>query len=107
MIDTAVPPPSNPNWRAGIFRGTAGQFAPLEELPTGWIAICILSVGDSKWPELNDTIDATKRDKMNAWLTAPENNFDPIGEDWTNGETIQYIMSVVFKNNFSLGEYWI
>lgn len=104
-IEPIVPPASNPNWRAMILRGTAAQLAPLDALPTGFLAICLLSVGDSKWPELNDTVNADKRTKMNTWLQA--NGYDLIGEDWNNGQVIEYIMQTVFQNNYSVHEYWV
>lgn len=95
--------PSNPNWRALIVKGTGAQLVALNG-SSGVIGICALTPS-SNYPELKDTVDATKRGTMNTYLGA--NGYGLIGADWTNVQVITYILQTLFHNNYDIRQYQV
>lgn len=96
--------PTNPDWRALIVKGTTAELVALAGIATGMIAICTLDPSNN-YPELGDTVDPTKRGALNTWLGA--NGHSLIGSDWTNAQTISYIMSALFLNNYQFEQYQV
>jgi hypothetical protein len=101
-IKTAAP---NFSWRLMLVKGTEAQVAVLTTLLGGFISICSLSTDETKWPELDNVVDLEKRISINMWLD--DNNYPSINENWTNLQTVQYLMTTVFANTYDLALYYI
>jgi len=72
---------------AYLFSGSAAQLIAVDALPSV-VGICKVSVGDTKWPELNDTIDLTVRTKINNYLTSIGKDYQ-VPADATNATVIK------------------
>jgi hypothetical protein len=80
------PGSGNNNWAAYIFSGTGAQLAAINALPSV-VGVCVVTeAGDVKWAELDSTIGAAARTKLNTWLT--NHGYANVPAGWTNKQTI-------------------
>lgn len=76
------------NWGAYLITGTGQQLLAIDALPQviGICAVTRIDDQNDKWPELNEVINATKRTKINNWLSA--RGYPTIPAAWTNRQVI-------------------
>lgn len=74
---------------AYIFSGSGAQLIALDALATVVGLAAMTEAGAVKWPELDNTIAAGKRTKLNNWLTARGYANVPVG--WTYRQAVMAI----------------
>ncbi len=59
------------SWGLYLLSGTGAQLLAIAALPAAKVVpLCLVSQGESQFPELNDVILPAVRTKLNTWLTA-------------------------------------
>ena len=79
------------NWGTYLFSGTAEQLTAINALPNVFGIVAVTQSGAVRWAELDGTISAAVRSRLNTWLTA--RSYPTIPAGWTYRRVILAIFN--------------
>lgn len=91
----------NANWGAYLISGTGAQLVAINALPNVYGICAVTKSGNVIWAELDNTIPAGVRTRLNTWLTA--RGFATIPAGWTNRQVVRAIFQRL-RVDFEIGQ---
>lgn len=95
------------SWALYLYSGTAAQLTAIAALATVYPLAAMTDNGVIKWAELNNTVTAAHRTKLNTWLTARGYPTIPVG--WSYLQILNALVTRIKRANdgFDLNVTWV
>lgn len=92
-------------WGAYLISGTGAQLTAINALPEAvGIAVMTKDADGTQWKELDSTITAAVRTKLNTWLG--NNGYSTIPAGWSNRKVVETVFRRL-NPNFDIEKEWV